>query len=175
MSKSNTLDIKASPRKLVVLGLGGIAMTALSAVIALSLLPGETPSLFDRVLMGFGTLFFAFCTVVAFWRLATERGAVVTLAPEGIRDTRIAAETIPWSAVRGVSTWSAFGQRVMVLDVDPETEKRLHLSAIARGTRSANKALGADGLCVTAQGLDAAYDEVLTRSRQLWSAQRRAA
>lgn len=174
MPRLPTLGIKASPRKLTVLALSGIAMTAVSAVTAFALLPGEAPSLFERGLCAIGAVFFAFCTAVAFWRLATERGAVVTLAPDGIRDTRLASETIPWSAVRGVSTWSAFGQRVMVLDVDPETEKRLNLSAIARATRGANKALGADGLCVTAQGLDAAYDQVLARSRQLWSARRAA-
>jgi hypothetical protein len=171
MSTLPAFDIKAAPRKLIVLALGGVVMTAVSAVTAFALLPGAAPSLFDRALCAIGVVFFALCTLVALWRLATQRGAVVTLAPEGIRDTRVAAEAIPWSAVRGIATWSAFGQRVMVLDVDPETEKRLSLSAVARNTRSANKALGADGLCVTAQGIDAAYDEVLARSRNLWSSQ----
>ncbi len=49
----------------------------------------------------------------------------------------------------------------MVLDVDPAVEAALLLSRIARWSRAANKQLGADGLCVTAQGLKMGYDELL--------------
>lgn len=96
------------------------------------------------------------------------QGTVVTLSPQGIRDIRIAPEVIPWSAIRNVSTWKSQSQRIMVLDVDPETESRLPLSKIARWTREANKKLGADGLCVTAQGINTDYDGLLDATLAYW-------
>jgi hypothetical protein len=56
----------------------------------------------------------------------------------------------------------------MVLAVDPEVEGKLHLSRIARWSRGANKRLGADGLCVTAQGLKIDYDELWSTAMAYW-------
>ncbi|MGH6925292.1 MAG: hypothetical protein ACRED5_16290 [Propylenella sp.] len=56
----------------------------------------------------------------------------------------------------------------MVLAVDPETERNLHLSRIARWSRGANRRLGADGLCVTAQDLKVSYDELLSTAMEFW-------
>lgn len=63
--------------------------------------------------------------------------------------------------MHGVSTWGYKGQQVIVLAVDPDIEAQLGLSRIARMTRTANAALGADGLCVTAQGLKISYEQLL--------------
>jgi hypothetical protein len=82
--------------------------------------------------------------------LLSVSGPVVTVTPEGIRDTRVAAEVIPWSAITGISTWQYRGQKIMVLAVDPATESGLTLTRIARWSRGANRALGADGLCIAA-------------------------
>jgi len=45
-----------------------------------------------------------------------------------------------------------------VLAVDPAVEGALTLTAIAKWTRGANSAIGANGLCITALGLQADYD-----------------
>ncbi|MGI9421957.1 MAG: hypothetical protein ACR2PA_02110, partial [Hyphomicrobiaceae bacterium] len=66
--------------------------------------------------------------------------------------------------VRNISTWQSSGQKVMVLDVDPNVECRLNLTRIARWTRGANRSLGADGLCVSAQGLKMTYDDLLAQT-----------
>jgi hypothetical protein len=45
-----------------------------------------------------GAMFFGAATAVLLWRVFTTRGPVVTITPEGIRDVRVAAELIAWSA-----------------------------------------------------------------------------
>ena len=155
--RSRTLVVESSPEKLVLLVGLGVLMTA--GAIMVALLPGVSP--FHKAVGYFGTVFFGLCTGVFLWRLLTARGPVITISREGIRDTRIAAALIPWSAIRGISTWEYRGQKVMVLAMKPGIEDGLALTHTARRTRSANRALGADGLCVTASGLKIDYDTLL--------------
>jgi hypothetical protein len=49
----------------------------------------------------------------------------------------------------------------MVLAVDPEVESKLRLTRTAAWTRGANRALGADGLCITTNGLGISHDKLL--------------
>ncbi len=156
---SKTIEVRGSRLKLVALGILGIAMTAGCAWVAWAGL--ANPGSFAQLAVWIGVPFFGLCTGIAFWRLATADQAVLTLSPEGIRDTRVAAEIIPWKAVRGLGTWAMQGQKILVLDVDPEVEKRLSLTRMARWTRGANAKLGADGLCITASGLQIGYDALL--------------
>jgi hypothetical protein len=142
----------------------GIGMTALCGAIAFGFIPDDRKGGLGVIAGWAGLVFFGLITALVLWRLLTSRGPVVTLSPEGIRDVRVAAETIPWTAVHDISAWGYRGQRIMVLAVDPELEKRLTLTRIARWSRGPNTALGADGLCVTAQGLKIGHDELLSRS-----------
>lgn len=158
---SQTITIPGSPWKMWGLFLLGIGMTALSLALALSAFPGKPVALVGRAAGVIGTLFFGFCTVMILWRANTATGPVVTLSPTGIRDVRVAAQEVPWQAIQGISTWSYQGQNIMVLGVAPEVEAGLQLSTIARMTRGANRALGADGLCIASQGLKVGYDELL--------------
>ena len=107
---SRTLVIESSPRKLLVIVGIGVLMTAASLAVAL-LLPGI--ALLYIIVGYFGAAFFGLCTCAAVWRLLTSRGPVITISPEGIRDTRIAAGDIPWSGVTGISTWECSGQKVI--------------------------------------------------------------
>jgi|KBSMisStandDraft_5_1062788.scaffolds.fasta_scaffold568031_2 hypothetical protein len=167
---SDAIEIEGSPSKLLMLCGIGILMTAVSVAVAVPLLPDLQPGLFVQALCYVGVVFFALCTVVAFWRLMTTRGPVVTITADGIRDTRIASDIIPWRAVQGLSTWEYSGQKIMVVKVDPAVERGLHLSAMASLTRSANTALGADGLCITAQGLKIEYPELFAASTARFNA-----
>src|SRR5215510_3879171 len=155
--RSRTLVVESSPEKLVLLVGLGVLMTA--GALTVALLAGISP--FHKAMGYFGTVFFGLCTGVFLWRLLTARGPVITISPEGIRDTRIAATLIPWSAIRGISTWEYRGQKVMVLAMKPGIEDGLALTLVARWTRSANRVLGADGLCVTTSGLKIDYDTLL--------------
>lgn len=160
---SRAVEIKASPVRMLGLAVLGLGMTALAAAVAADAIPVPPGSLAE--FGGYaGTAFFGACTVLLLWRAFTARGPVVTITREGIRDVRVAAEVIPWGAVNDVKIWESNGQRVMVLAVDPAIEDWLGLTRIARWTRGANRALGADGLCITAQGLKMGFDELLSTS-----------
>jgi hypothetical protein len=157
------VEIEASPVRTLGLAALGIIMTAASAMIAVHVIP-VPPGSYVEFAGYVGMVFFAACTVLIVWRTFTTHGPVVTIAREGIRDVRVAAEVIPWGAVHDVKIWESNGQRVMVLAVDPAVEAGLTLTRIARWTRGVNRALGADGLCVTAQGLKIGFDTLLATS-----------
>jgi hypothetical protein len=155
------LEISQSPWRMIGLIAAGMLLTALSAGIAFHILPDLRASLYQQLISYVGVVFFALCTVILGWRLLTVRGAVVTVTPEGIRDTRVAAELIPWEAIARISTWQYRGQKVLVLAVDPAVERGLTLTRAARWSRKANRALGADGLCIVVTGLNIGYDKLL--------------
>ena len=157
---TRTIEIAASPWKHLGLIAGGVVLTALSAAIAFDLAPGMAARATDfHKLAGYvGVPFFGLCTIIAAWRLITAGGPVVTITPAGIRDTRVAAELIPWRAVGRISTWEYQRQKIMVLAVDPAVERTLTLTAIARWSRGVNARLGADGLCIAATGLRIKYE-----------------
>lgn len=156
---SRTIEIEYSPWKLVGLVAAGVALTAVSVVIAFELIPEAARASDFHKLAGYvGVPFFGLGTLIIAWRLLAVRGSVVTITPEGIRDTRVAAELIPWNAVRHISTWEYQRQKTMVLAIDPAVERRLTLTTIARSSRNVNRTLGADGLCITAAGLKIEYD-----------------
>jgi hypothetical protein len=53
-----------------------------------------------------------FCAgTTAFRRVSTARGPVVTITPEGIREVRVAAELIPWSAINDIAIWDKHEMR----------------------------------------------------------------
>jgi hypothetical protein len=153
---TRTIEIAGSPGKLILLVALGVLMTAASAAIAFGLIPDV--DIVVLIISYFGVVFFALCTIILVRRLLGARSPVVTITPEGIRDTRVAADLIPWSAIRSLTTWEYAGQKVLVLAVEPTVEQKLTLTTIAQWSRAPNRALGADGLCVTAQGLQTDYD-----------------
>jgi hypothetical protein len=159
---SERLDVAASPWQLLGFGLLGAGMTALGGALAFGLLPNGPPAGSFGQLIGYAALlFFGACTGLILWRALTARGPVVTMTPDGIRDSRVATDFIPWTAVRHISTWTYSGRKIMVLAVDPEVESRLALTRIAKMTRGANRTMSVDGLCVTADGLRMSYDDLL--------------
>jgi hypothetical protein len=165
---AETIEIRSSPAKLLGVIAGAILLTLVSALIAARILPGVEPGSFQQFVGYCGLVFFGFCTLAGIWMLFTARGPIVTISSEGIRDTRITSDIIPWSAVHKISTWRLQRQKAMVLAVDPAVEERLNLSRMVRMTRKANIALGADGLCVTAQGIKIDYDTLLSTSLKYW-------
>jgi hypothetical protein len=158
---SRTVAISGSLWKTAGLGLLGIGMMALSISIGLPLQAFGSVGVLERAVGVVGGLFFGACTLLILGRALTNSGPVVTLTRSGIRDKRLAAGEIPWSAIRGISTWALHGQKVMVLAVDPVVEATIGLSRIARMSRVANRSLGADGLCISAQGLTTSYEQLL--------------
>lgn len=161
---TQTLRIAKSPGALIGLVALGVVMTGLCAYLLASpgVRTGQAP--WVQAALWVGVPFFGLCTLIAAMRAFGGPKDTVILTPTGLTDIRVSADEIPWSGVQSLGTWSSSGQRVMVVAVDPETESRLRLTTIARMTRKANRSLGADGLCVTAQGIRIGYDALLAQA-----------
>ena len=131
---SRTIEFHASPSRLLTLLVFSAMSTGIAAVLAFRLFP-NLPSDPAVVSAGYsGMAFFSFCAAVAIWRLLAQRGPVVTVSPAGLRDVRVAAEPIPWRAIKSISTWQMQRQTVLVVAIDPAAEARLTLTRLARWT-----------------------------------------
>ena len=167
---SRIIEIESSPAKHLLLTLVGLLMTALGALLAFGIIPDTGP--YGKMIGWVAFVIFALCTVVIVWRLFTQRGPVITISPQGIRDARIAAAIVPWRAITNISTWEYRGQRAMVVAVDPAVEKTLGLSRLTAWSRDANRSLGLDGLPFSASGLKIDFDTLLATSVAYWQAHR---
>lgn len=151
---SGRIEITGSPLKLVgLLACGGV-MTGISLFCAL-VLPDKA------LIVGWvGTVFFAACTGVILMRLRHSGQPVIILSDEGLLDRRIVTRPIPWQSILRTHEWSSNGQRFIVVQVPPKVEAELGLKLMARMSRRANAALGADGLFIGAQGLRVSHQEL---------------
>jgi hypothetical protein len=163
----DVMEIKGSPAKLLGVVAGSVLLTVTSAALALRWIPG---SQFSNAFGWFGLPFFGLCTVAGLWRLLTAGRTVVTITPDGILDTRLAADAVPWSGVRNISTRTMKRQEFVVLAIDPSVEARLALTPIAKWSRGPNRLLGFDGLCVSAIGLKINHDQLLNACLEHWRA-----
>ncbi len=159
---TRTIEIKQSPWEMLKMLAIGVGFVATSIFIAYQ------GNIFYLAIGIFGVVFFGALTLFVLWRLLTLMGPVVTVSPTGVRDRRVAADMIPWSAITGISTWSAYNQPAIILAVRPEVEKRLRVSLITRMTRRANASLGADGLAIASQGLSMGHDALLDTINAYW-------
>jgi hypothetical protein len=159
---TRTIEIKQSPWEMLKMLAIGIGFVATSIFIYYQ------GSVLYIAIGIFGIVFFGALTVFVLWRLLTLMGPVVTISPGGVRDTRVAADLVPWSAITGISTWSAYNQPAIILAVRPEVEKRLKLSLMTRMTRRANAYLNADGLAIASQGLSIGHDALLDTLTAYW-------
>lgn len=157
-----TRDIAASPGRLLMLALGSLAFVV-GGWYMIEATSGTTRYSREMIaLVGYASMaFFGFCLAIAIQRLLTQRGTVITISPDGLRDVRVSPDLIPWAAIQSLSTWQMQGQQVMVVAMKPGEEEKLTLTRIARMSRGANARLGADGLAVTAQGTKIGHDELM--------------
>lgn len=175
MKTAPTIEIEASLVAAVLHITAGLAGTVLFALVACHIFPAMN-DVYDLMIGGVGSAASALWTALSVWRLATLRGPIVTIAPHGIRDRRICGEMVPWSAVARVSTREDYRSKVMVLSIDPRTERALTRTWRSRLTRDAGRRLGADGLCVTALGLRTSHETLFATTLaylEAWRASRR--
>lgn len=166
--RHRTVEIKGSTGKLIGLGFMGIGMTALCAFIGYMAYVSVEATTYDQyarlgiVALGiFGTLFFGWTTQIAFSRLLSAGKTLITLDRQGIHDRRVSERLIPWEAIGDVNVWQMSGQKIIVLTVPPEIEASIGVSRMTKWTRGANRSLGADGLSISAAGLEMKQDDLL--------------
>ena len=153
---SATIEVHQSPWKLVGLTLAFVALIATCAFVVFGP-PSQKQTGFATLMGWFGLAFFGFGGIKLLWRVVTVRGPTLVISPQGLHDVRVSARPIPWTAVRDLRTWGYKGQKILVVDIDPEVEKGIGVTRTAAWTRAPNRKLGADGLCVTSQDLKITY------------------
>ena len=175
MKTAPTIEIEASLVAAALHIIAAFAVTLLFVLVACHVFPAMN-DVYDLMIGGVGSATSALSTGLSVWRLATRRGPIVTIAPNGIRDRRICGEMVPWSAVARVSTREDYRSKVMVLSIDPRAERALTRTWRSRLTRGAGRRLGADGLCVTALGLRTSHETLYATTLaylKAWRASRR--
>jgi len=155
---NETIEIRHSHWRMASLLFGALSLAMIGGAMGLRFMSGVKPGSFIQF-MGYAALIvFGIASAIILRQWIGSSGAVVTLTATGIRDTRVAAEEIPWSAITNLAMWQQGRQKTLVLSVDPKVEEGLTLTRIARWTRGPNKSLGVDGLCVVATGLNVSFD-----------------
>jgi hypothetical protein len=165
---SRSIEFHASSTRVLTLLSFSVMSIAIAAALAFRLFP-NMPNDPATVSAGYsGMAFFGFCATVALWRLWTQRGPIVTVSPAGLRDVRLAAEPIPWRAIKSISTWQMQRQMALLITIDPEDEARLTLTRVARWMRDAHRRHGADGLVISSHGLKVGYPTLFYTCRDFW-------
>ncbi|WP_441238037.1 STM3941 family protein [Bradyrhizobium sp. 930_D9_N1_4] len=149
---------------------GNLLLTLLCAGLAFTWQQGKGVTTFELAACYVGAVFFGLATCRMLWRLTTARQPVVFITRVGIRDTRLAEETIAWSAVRKILLSEQRTQKCVVLKVDPLIAQRCSGGFLTRALM--NKALGADGVIVNAGGLTMDVETLLETCKQYWGAGR---
>ncbi len=155
-------EIYYSPFKMLSMSALGMIMTGTSVFIA------AQDSFLSRAVGYIGATFFGIVTGSSIWRLLTARGPVVTITSQGIRDTRVAEELIPWGSVLAVESVEMERQKFTVLTVEPAVESKLTLTRMARWSLGPNRLLGVDGLPIPAQGLKISHDKLFIMIKTYW-------
>ena len=162
------MEIGTSRAKMIVVAIAGFVMTGGSALLVLRLLPDIVPGSYAEFIGYVGLIFFGVATALVVWRLLTAHGVVLTMDAEGLRDRRISDKVIPWKRIRNISTWQSRGQRIMIVALDPEFERTLGLSRLARIARGAGRAFGADGLGIGCNDLRTNYETMFNTATGFW-------
>lgn len=147
-----------------------LALTLLFSGLAFTWQQGKGVTTFELAACYIGAVFFGLATCRMLWRLSTAKEPVVFVTRVGIRDTRLAEETIAWSAVRKILLSEQRTQKGVLLKVDPLIAGRLSGGFLTRALMS--KALGADGVIVNAGGLTMDVETLLDICKQYWGAGR---
>ena len=175
MSESQNLPnlaIGYSRARLLMFFGGSLLLTLLCAALAFSWQGANNIARFVVDACYVGAVFFGLATFRMLWRLIAARQPQVFISRVGIRDNRLADETIAWSAVRKIFRWEQRGQKFVVLKVDPLIAQRFSGGFATQALALMNKALGTDSVIINAGGLTTDVESLLETCKQYWGAVR---
>lgn len=175
MSESQNLPnlaIGYSRARLLMFFGGNLLLTLLCAGLAFTWQEGKNVTTFQVAACYVGAVFFGLATCRMLWQLIAARQPVVFISRVGIRDTRLADETIAWSAVRKIMLWEQRAQKSVVLKVDPLVAERFSGGLLTQALSMMNNARGADGVIVNAGGLTMNVERLIETCKHYWGAGR---
>ncbi|QND53030.1 hypothetical protein HB779_14800 [Phyllobacterium sp. 628] len=125
MDTLETINIKSSFSR----PLQHIAMCIMLSVCSIGmviseLLQSEPEDLIDYIAW-VGSFVFPLLALRLIWRLVKTGSEAITISPEGLRDRRLANETIPWKNINDVATWNENREQTIVLGIDPHQVDQL--------------------------------------------------
>jgi hypothetical protein len=156
-------------RMLRLVGLGAI-MTLLSASIAFNWFDYTNIDGFQVLIADVGIAFFGLATLKFIWTLITARGPVVFVSRYGICDLRVSKELILWGSVEDITACAYRRQKFMALKISPALERQLFASRAKQAMLLANRALGVDGVVISASGLTMDFDTLFKTCTAYYSA-----
>jgi hypothetical protein len=170
MEFESKVEIGRSLIKIALLILGGVLLTAASAVIAFRILPGIGSGGFIHVVGWFGLFFFGLGSPIILWTAFKFGKAFVTVSPEGVFDARFPNTPIPWSAVTGVFEWKPIpsAQKIAMLRVTSDFQKSLEPTAVARTMGRFNSAIGASGVPIINSMLAISHTDLMRLLQSYW-------
>ena len=166
------ITIGYSRARLLVFFGAGLLLTLLCAALAFMWQQGKNITTFEVAACYVGAVFFGLATFRMLWRLISARSPVVFISRVGIRDLRLADETIAWSSVRKIQIWEQRLQKFVVLKLDPLVAGRFSGGFLGRALSLMNKTLGADSVIVNAGGLTMNTETLLETCKLYWGAGR---
>src|SRR3569623_1934008 len=158
------MTIGYSRGRLLMLFGGCLLMTLVFVGLAFTWQQGKGVTTFELAACYIGAVFFGLATCRMLWRLTNARAPVVFISRVGIRDTRLAEETIAWSAVRKILLSEQRMQKGVVLKADPLIAQRFSVGLLTRALMS--KALGNAAVIVNAGGLPMDVETLLDTCKQ---------
>jgi hypothetical protein len=165
-------DIEIGYSTLRMLRLVGLAviMTLVSASVAFNWFADKKLDGFVVVVGYAGVAFFGLGTLKIVWKLISAKGPVVFVNRCGIRDLRISNELILWGSVENIAVWEYRRQKCIVLKISPALEGQLFASKARQAMLLANRAVGVDGVAISASGLTMDFDTLLKACMAYYSA-----
>lgn len=107
-----------------------------------------------------GTLFFGILGIKTAIRLVLEPEMHIEVGPAGILDKHISQSVIPWTAIKRFSTWSRYGNSMLMLELTADFEKTMEAPALHRFTVFGNRLVGAKGRCINPSAYNMRYEDL---------------
>lgn len=162
-----------SPWRIALIALGALTFVAgglwMGGAFGLPPASSRYPPALIFVVGWFSVVFFGLCAVLCCRRLFDKREHL-RVGPAGIRSAQWSAETIPWSEIVNVTTWSHRGQNVIILHLrNPDTFPGRGLPALLA---RANRKLTGGDVSISLVGTNRRFEEALSAIRRFWGADR---
>jgi len=151
------VEIGCSSSRTLLLGALASTMTLLSASIAFDWFGDGGLDRYHALAGYVGLIVFGAATCRLIWLLLPARGPVLLIGRYGIRDLRVANEFILWDSIVEVSTCEYRRRKFIVLKITPALEQQLFVSKARQAMLHANRAMGLDGIAISAGGLTADF------------------
>lgn len=146
------------PRALSLIA-AGLFVTLASVAMALGYIPVKWGS-FALALASFSALFFGVGTAILALRVF-QRGPVVEVSPQGLRDRRISPKLISWHDVAAITTTKVDRQRFVIFMLTRAGEQRLAIHPVQRLVSWATGPRKWDGHAIGTTGLDRSFDDLV--------------